>query len=59
MLRAEERSLPGSQLAHTLPWAPPHRQLSLSAAHCQRGASPDPQVVFLSMRASPASPTLY
>lgn len=27
MLRAEERSLPGSQLAHTLPGAPPHHQL--------------------------------
>lgn len=59
MLSAEERSLPGSQPSRTLSWAPPHNSLSLRAAHCQLGASPDPQVVFLRMCTSSASPTLY
>lgn len=58
MLRAEERSLPGSQTFYTQSWAPPYNQLSLSTAYYWLGVSPDPQVIFLSMYASSASPTL-
>lgn len=59
MLRAVERSLPGSPPFYTSSWAPPYNQTSVSVPHCWLGVSPDPQVVYLSVCASLASPTLY
>lgn len=58
MLRAEEDHF--LALNPSTPCHEPHPTTSsLGAAHHRCGASPDPQVVFLGMRASSASPALY
>lgn len=58
MLRAEEDHF--LALNPSTPCHEPHPTTSsLGAAHHRCGASPDPEVVFLGMCASSASPTLY
>lgn len=47
-----------STFLHLVP-TPPYNQPPLSVPHCWLGVSSDPQVVYLSVCASLASPTLY